>query len=104
MLFIYQNTIKILPVLRLELFNKENNFLVSTALLKKILVILKNHFKFQYKMLTCISGVDYPENFFRFHIVYELLSLKFNSRLRLKICVNELIPVNSIKNIFSSSS
>lgn len=104
MLFIYQNTIKILPVLRLELFNKENNFLVSTALLKKILVVLKNHFKFQYKMLTCISGVDYPENFFRFHIVYELLSLKFNSRLRLKICVNELIPINSIKNIFSSSS
>jgi len=48
--------------------------------------------------------VDYPENFYRFQIVYELLSLKFNSRLRLKILVDELIPINSIEKIFSGAS
>jgi NADH:ubiquinone oxidoreductase subunit C len=104
MLLTCENIIKILPIVRLELYNKESNLLIPTNLLNKILIIFKNHFKYQFKILTCISGVDYPENFYRFQIVYELLSLKFNSRLRLKILVDELVPVNSIEKIFSGAS
>ena len=104
MLLTYKNTIKISPIVRLELYDKESNILISTNLLNEILIIFKNHFKYQFKVLTCISGIDYPENFFRFQIVYELLSLKFNSRLRLKILVDELIPVNSVEKIFSGAS
>lgn len=100
MLFIYENIVKILPIIRLELYNKERSFFVSNNLLNEILTILKNHFKYQFKVLTCISGVDYPEKLYRFQIVYELLSIKFNSRLRVKVLVNELIPVNSIEHIF----
>jgi NADH:ubiquinone oxidoreductase subunit C len=104
MLLTCENIIKILPIVRLELYNKENNLLIPTNLLNEILIIFKNHFKYQFKVLTCISGVDYPENFYRFQIVYELLSLKFNSRLRLKILVDELVPVNSVEKIFSGAS
>ena len=104
MLLTCTNIIKILPIIRLEFYNKESNFLISTNLLNETLVILKNHFKYQFKILTCISGVDYPENLYRFQIVYELLSLKFNSRLRLKILVNELTPVSSVEKIFSGAS
>jgi NADH dehydrogenase (ubiquinone) Fe-S protein 3 len=50
------------------------------------------------------SGVDYPEKLYRFQIVYELLSIKFNFRLRIKILVNELVPINSIEKIFLGSS
>jgi NADH:ubiquinone oxidoreductase subunit C len=104
MLLTCENIIKMLPIVRLELYNKESNLLIPTNLLNETLIIFKNHFKYQFKVLTCISGVDYPENFYRFQIVYELLSLKFNSRLRLKILIDELVPVNSVEKIFSGAS
>jgi NADH dehydrogenase (ubiquinone) Fe-S protein 3 len=100
----YENMIKILPIIRLELYNKESTFFLPNNLLNEIIIIFKNHFKYQFKILTCISGVDYPEKLYRFQIVYELLSIKFNSRLRIKILVNELMPINSIEKIFLGSS
>lgn len=104
MLLTSENIIKILPIVRFELYNKENCFLIKTSLLKDILTVFKNHFKYQFKILTCISGVDYPENLYRFQIVYELLSVKFNSRLRIKVLVDELTPVNSIEKIFPAAT
>lgn len=104
MLLINENIIKILPIVRFELYNKENSFLIQINLLTDILTIIKNHFKYQFKVLTCISGVDYPENLYRFQIVYELLSIKFNSRIRIKVLVDELTPVNSIEKIFPAAT
>lgn len=104
MLLISENIIKVLPIVRFELFNKESSFLIQTNLITEIFTILKNHFKYQYKVLTCISGVDYPENLYRFQVVYELLSIKFNSRVRIKVLVDELTPVNSIEKIFPAAT
>lgn len=104
MLLACENIIKILPVIRFELYNKESSFLIQTNLLNEIVTIFKNHFKYQFKVLTCVSGVDYPENLYRFQIVYELLSVKYNSRIRLKVLVDELTPVNSIENIFPAAT
>jgi NADH/F420H2 dehydrogenase subunit C len=104
MLLISENIIKILPIVRFELYNKETSFLIQTNLLYDVLTILKNHFKYQFKVLTCISGVDYPENLYRFQVVYELLSIKFNSRLRIKVMVDELTPVASVEKIFPAAT
>jgi NADH/F420H2 dehydrogenase subunit C len=104
MLLISENIIKILPIVRFELYNKETSFLIQTNLLNEIMTIFKNHFKYQFKVLTCISGVDYPENLYRFQVVYELLSIKFNSRVRIKVMVDELTPVNSVEKIFAAAS
>jgi NADH/F420H2 dehydrogenase subunit C len=104
MLLTCENIIKILPIVRFELYNKESSFLIQTNLLNDIVTIFKNHFKYQFKVLTCISGVDYPENLYRFQIVYELLSIKYNSRIRLKVLVDELTPVNSIEKIFPAAT
>jgi len=104
MLLTCENIIKILPIIRFELYNKESSFLIPTNLINEILTIFKNHFKYQFKVLTCISGVDYPENLYRFAIVYELLSIKYNSRIRLKVLVDELVPVNSIEKIFPAAT
>ena len=104
MLLINENMVKLLPIVRFELYNKESSFLIPTNLINDILIIFKNHFKYQFKVLTCISGVDYPENLYRFQVVYELLSIKYNSRLRIKVLVDELTPVNSIENVFSAAS
>lgn len=104
MLLTCENIIKILPIVRFELYNKESSFLVPTNILTEIMTIFKNHFKYQYKVLTCVSGVDYPENLYRFQVVYELLSIKYNSRIRVKVLVDELTPVNSIENIYSAAT
>jgi len=99
-----ENIIKVLPIVRFELYNKESSLLIQTNLLNDVILIFKNHFKYQFKVLTCISGVDYPENLYRFQVVYELLSIKYNSRIRIKILIDELTPVNSIEKIFPAAS
>jgi len=104
MLLTCENIFKILPIIRFELFNKESSFLVKTNLITEILTVFKTHFKYQYKVLTCVSGVDYPENVYRFQVVYELLSIKFNSRIRLKIIVDELTPVNTVEHIYAAAT
>ena len=74
--------------------------IVKSSLLLEILLIFKNHIGFQFKILTCISGVDYPMNKYRFKLVYELLSVRYNSRIRIKIFLNELMNVNSCDKLF----
>jgi len=101
---ILTNIIKTLPIVRFELYNKENSFLIQTKLVVSILTVLKNHFNYQFKVLTCISGVDYPENLYRFQVVYELLSIKFNVRIRVKLLVDELTPVRSIEKVFPAAT
>lgn len=104
MLLTSENIIKILPIVRFELYQKESVFYILTNQLAKVLTVLKTHFKYQFKVLTCISGVDYPDNLYRFQVVYELLSTKFNSRVRIKVLVDELAPVDSVKHVFSGAS
>jgi NADH-quinone oxidoreductase subunit C len=55
-------------------------------------------------VLICISGIDYPENLYRFKLAYELLSIQYNTRLRFKIVLDEMTPVNSIETIFVGST
>ena len=104
MLLVGQNIVRILPILRFELFNQESSFLIQTNLLIRTLAVLKNHFKYQFKMLTCISGVDYPEKLHRFLVVYELLSLRYNARIRIKILADEFVPIDSAEAIYSAAS
>jgi NADH/F420H2 dehydrogenase subunit C len=104
MLLSCESIFSILPIVRFELYNKESSFLIRTNLITEILTVFKNHFSYQFKVLTCISGVDYPENLYRFQVVYELLSIKYNSRIRLKLFVDEVTPVNTIEQIYPAAT
>lgn len=103
MLLINKNIISLLPILRLDFYGKETCFLIQTRIVNEVITILKSHYKYQFKILTCISGVDYPENLYRFQIVYELLSIKYNFRIRVKVLIDELTPIDSVENIFSGA-
>ena len=59
---------------------------------------------FQFKVLTCISGVDYPMNKYRFQIVYELLSVRYNFRIRVKTFTHELLSIKSCEKVFSAAN
>jgi NADH-quinone oxidoreductase subunit C len=55
-------------------------------------------------MLSCISGVDFLDKTYRFCVVYDLLSLTYNSRLRVKVFVNEITSVPSSVNVFINAN
>jgi len=57
--------------------------------LSKIIDFLKNDSRLQFNILVDITAVDYLERKPRFDVVYHLLSLPFNRRLRLKVPVEE---------------
>jgi len=95
---------KTLPIFKIQVHQKDISLIVQKAHLLKTIFFLKNHIKYQFKVLTCISGVDYPENKYRFKLVYELLSVRYNIRIRLKVFTHELMPVESIGEIFCAAS
>jgi NADH:ubiquinone oxidoreductase subunit C len=62
-LFIAENLkviTKVLPILKVQIHQKEISLIVKNSHLIPVLTFLKNHIKYQFKILTCISGVDYP--------------------------------------------
>lgn len=96
---------KYLPILQINKFNK--NFISLTVHRSKIvptLNFLKNNVSFQFKILSCISGVDYPDKKTRFKIVYELLSLRFNNRIRVYTYCDELTSLSSSAEVFKAAS
>jgi NADH-quinone oxidoreductase subunit C len=50
----------------------------------------------EYQQLMEIAGVDYPERPERFEVVYHLLSLTKNRRIRVKVSTDEATPVPSV--------
>ncbi|CAG2181013.1 unnamed protein product, partial [Oppiella nova] len=51
-----------------------------------------------------ICGVDVPTRQYRFEIVYNLLSLRYNSRIRVKTYTDELTPIESICELFKGAN
>jgi NADH:ubiquinone oxidoreductase subunit C len=78
----------IVPIIFTQKFNNEVTYIINKKNLLLSLSCLKLHLNYQYKLLSCISGIDLLYSFlnfdYRFSIVYDLLSLSFNSRLKLK--------------------
>src|SRR5690349_22151259 len=50
----------------------------------------------EYQQLMEIAGVDYPDRAERFEVVYHLLSLTRNRRIRVKVSTDEATPVPSV--------
>ena len=48
--------------------------------------------------------VDYPDRNARFEVVYNLLSLRHNQRVRIRLSVDEDTPVASVMSIYPSAS
>ena len=54
----------------------------------------------EYQQLMDIAGVDYPERPERFEVVYHLLSLTKNRRIRVKLSTDEATPVPSVTGLW----
>ena len=54
----------------------------------------------EYQQLMEIAGVDYPDRPERFEVVYHLLSLTRNRRIRVKVATDETSPVPSVTGLW----
>jgi NADH dehydrogenase (ubiquinone) Fe-S protein 3 len=82
----------------------ELTVIVNSKYINKVLSFLKNDSNSLFNVLIDITAVDYPENDKRFEVFYFLLSLSYNTRIRVKTHVNEMFPLESVTNIFSSAN
>ena len=68
------------------------------------LEFLKDNDICQFRQLTDIAGVDFPERLNRFDIVYHFLSFKNNVRIRVKTEISENSAIQSITQIFPAAN
>lgn len=73
------------------------------AAIKDVITFLKNDAKCKFDSLIDLCGVDYPARERRFDVVYHLLSMGHNHRIRVKITTDEVEPVRSLAEIFPNA-
>ena len=71
--------------------------------LLRVLGFLRDDPKCRFWVLCDICGVDYPDRLRRFEVVYNLLSMQLNQRIRIKVETDEEQPVPSVVGLFSSA-
>lgn len=81
----------------------KNEIIVYTSPkhLYELTYFLCNHTNSLYKTVPDLTAIDYPENKERFEVVYNLLSVTYQHRIRIKTIINETTPVPSLVPIFN---
>ena len=96
-----ENLLKKLPFIQyLTVNNLEICVKIPINKLLSSLIFFKNHTHTQYKLLSEICVIDFPTRSNRFDIIYTLLSLQFNSRIKIRITCHELQTIPSATSIF----
>jgi len=75
--------------------------LADSRRIVELLTLLKDDPDYRFAQLIDLCGVDYPDRPARFEVVYHLLSLTKNRRVRVKIAVEEDAPTPSVASVFA---
>jgi NADH-quinone oxidoreductase subunit C len=78
----------------------EVTLVVKREAIATVLQALRDTPGLEYQQLMEIAGVDYPERPERFEVVYHLLSLTRNRRIRVKLSTDEANPVPSVTSLW----
>lgn len=78
-------------------------FIPPTAVIP-VLTFLKDHTAAQYKAVMDVTAVDFPSRTNRFEVVYNMLSVRYNARIRVKTYASETSPVPSIARLFEGAN
>lgn len=71
--------------------------------LVRLMTFLRDDPQCLFASLIDICGVDWPERSPRFDVVYNLLSIRLNQRIRIKVRTDEERPVPSITPVYSAA-
>ena len=90
-------------VLSCDIRHGELTCRIKREALLQVLRFLQDDPKCRFSILCDICGVDYPDRPQRFDVVYNLLSVSLNQRIRLKLETDEEQPVASATALYSSA-
>ncbi len=90
-------------VLDIEVRNGQLIATVRRESLLRVLHFLRDDSNCQFKILADLCGADYPQRAERFDVVYNLLSLTHNQRIRVKVSTGEAAPVPSATAVYSAA-
>ena len=72
--------------------------------LLKVLTLLRDDQNCQFKLLMDVTAVDFPDREQRFEVIYNLLSLKHNQRIRVKLALKDGEVAPSAVEVFNSAA
>jgi NADH-quinone oxidoreductase subunit C len=81
----------------------ELTFVVEGHAIVRALTFLRDEPSLLFKELVDLCGADYPARERRFDVVYHLLSVRHNLRLRLKVETDEATPVPSVRGVYPTA-
>ncbi|CAK0739887.1 NADH-quinone oxidoreductase subunit C [uncultured Gammaproteobacteria bacterium] len=90
-------------VLKTELKIAELMVTVEARALVRVLTFLRDDPSCQFKLLVDVTAVDWPEREQRFDVVYNLLSISHNQRIRIKAVADEDTPIPTVTGVFSTA-
>jgi NADH-quinone oxidoreductase subunit C len=76
----------------------------AAADIVRVLTYLRDDPECKFTVLVDLCGVDYPGRAERFEVVYHLLSIARNARVRVKIPANAETPVPSVVSVFPAAN
>lgn len=90
-------------VLSYEVIHGELVLHVARDKIVPLMQFLRDNRECAFTILITVCGADYPEREERFDVVYSLLSVEQNDRIRVKVTTDENTPVPSIEGVFSAA-
>ena len=82
----------------------ELTIIVEGADILPVLNFLRDDPACEFKILIDICGVDYPNRARRFDVVYHLLSVAKNCRIRVRVEADETAPIPSASSVFPAAN
>ena len=90
-------------VAKIEMIHGELILWTKSDSLLALLRFLRDDPRCRFRTLIDICGVDYPERVQRFEVVYNLLSIHNNHRIRVKLAADEATAVPSATGLYSTA-
>ncbi len=90
-------------VLETEILHDQLIVRVKREAIVPVLTFLRDDPRCLFALLSELCGVDYPDRPERFDVVYNLLSLKLNQRIRVKVRTDEANAVPSVTAVYSAA-
>ena len=67
----------------------------------KVMTFLRDDTNCRFQQMMDLTAADYPDRAERFDVIYNLLSLRHNQRIRVKLSTDEDTPVPSITGVYT---
>jgi len=91
-------------VQRVSVVKDELTVYIAPSAVVPVMTFLRDHTQTQFKQCMDVCGVDYPTRPNRFEVVYHLMSIRHNARVRVKTYTDEVTAVPSVTPIWIAAN